>query len=50
MLTKEGAPNFGLEVSFETFTAVIFQVKVFRVVTPCNVMVEDHGFGGSMDL
>jgi len=26
-------------VSFEAFTAVMFQVEVFWVVTPCNVVV-----------
>jgi hypothetical protein len=28
------------DVSFEAFTTVIFQVKIFRVVTPCSVVFE----------
>jgi hypothetical protein len=31
-------------VTFEAFTAVIFQVEVFRVVTPCRILVAYHRF------
>jgi len=37
-------------VSFEAFTAVMFQVEVFWVVTPCNVVVGYQRFGGSCCL
>jgi len=33
-------------VSFEAFTAVMFQVEVFWVVTPCNVVVGYQRFRG----
>jgi hypothetical protein len=51
-----------LSSSFEAFTAVKFQVKVFWVVTPCSVVIGCQRFrgpyslnlhpedGGSMDL
>jgi hypothetical protein len=32
--------------SFETFTAVMFQVEVFWIVTPCSVVVGYRRFGG----
>jgi len=32
--------------SFEAFTAVMFQVDVFWVVTPCSVAVRRQRFGG----
>jgi len=35
-----------LHASFEAFTAVMFEVEVIWVVTPCSVVVD----GGSMDL
>jgi hypothetical protein len=31
---------------FEVFTAVIFHVEVFWVVTPCNVVLGYQRFGG----
>jgi hypothetical protein len=31
---------------FEVFAAVLYQVEVFWVVTPCNVVVGYHHFGG----
>jgi hypothetical protein len=34
------------EISFETFMAVVFQVEVFRLVTPCNVVVGYQRFRG----
>jgi hypothetical protein len=37
---------FYTDVSFEAFTAVMFQVKVLWVVTPCCVVVGYHRFRG----
>jgi hypothetical protein len=34
-------------LSFDTFTAVVFQVEVFWVVTPCSVVVGYQGFFSS---
>jgi hypothetical protein len=31
---------YNVNVSFEAFTEVMFQVDVFWVVTPCGVVVE----------
>jgi len=36
--------KYGIHVNFEAFTAVIFQVEVFWVVTPCSAVVGyQHG-------
>jgi hypothetical protein len=35
-----------LYVSFEAFTAVMFQVEVYWVVTPCSVVAGYQRFGG----
>jgi len=35
-----------LDASFEFFTAVIFQVEVFWMVTPCSVVIGYQRFGG----
>jgi len=37
---------FYLVASFEAFTAVMFQIEVSRVVTPCSVVVGNQRFGG----
>jgi hypothetical protein len=34
------------DARFEAFTAVIFQLEVFWVVTPCSVVVGYQRFGG----
>jgi hypothetical protein len=38
--------NVIINPSFEAFTAVKIQVEVFRVVTPCSVVVGYQRFGG----
>jgi hypothetical protein len=42
--------NIACFVSFEAFTAVVFQVEVFWVVTQCGVVVRNQRFGGSRFL
>jgi hypothetical protein len=39
-------PKLLVFASFEAFTAVLFQVEVFWVVTPCNVAVGCRRFRG----
>jgi len=37
---------YTLDAKFEVFTAIIIQVQVFCVVTPCSVVVGYQSFGG----
>jgi len=34
--------------NFEAFTAAMFQIEVFWIVTPCSVMVRYRRFGAAM--
>jgi hypothetical protein len=36
----------GYSLNFEAFTEVMFQVEVFRIVTPCSVVVGYQRFRG----
>jgi hypothetical protein len=45
-MTKYGWKNSCNGASVEAFTAVMFQVEVFWIMTPCNVVVGYQRFGG----